>query len=145
MSKYFTRQAPEQSSGGGGKAADVLARVSREYYQDWLSQGPALQESLMNLTTYNNPGIANEEIGAGVLRTNRALNAATTNYQNRLDGYGIAPTAEQQAVNSRLTTINRSSQVVNAANQIRQALYDRNRAIATGGLTTSKYDEIVEG
>lgn len=123
-------------------AADRLAQVTREYYDDWLSQGPQLQSALMNLTTYENPGLADQEIDAGVGRVNSALDAADVGYKNRMHSYGIAPTAEQQEVNSRLSSLNRSSQVVNAANQIRQALHDRNQAIATG-VSVSSADDVL--
>lgn len=124
------------------KASDTLAAVTRESWQDWLSQGPGLQEALMGMTTYNNPNLASQEVARGVDTTNRALDVADNSYALNMSSYGLAPTAEQQAVNSRLSGLNRSTQTVNAANQIRQALMDRNRSIAMGGVTATNYNKI---
>lgn len=128
-----------------GRAAKKLAQVTREYWQDWLSRGPDLQDQLIDMTTYWNPGLAGEEVGIGVNRVNRALDVASVGYRNDLASYGITPTAEQQSVNSRLEALNRSARVVDAANRIRQNLFDRNRAIATGGVATNNSNSIMEG
>lgn len=128
-----------------GKAAKKLAEVTREYWADWLSQGPALQRQLMAMTTYENPNLAAEEVSAGTQRANTALDVASVNYQNDLHGYGVTQTAEQSAVNSRLEALNRTTQVADAANRIRQNLFDRNRAIATGGVATSNSQSILDG
>jgi hypothetical protein len=130
--------------GGSNKASKKLAQVTREYWQDWLSQGPALQRQLMNMTTYQNPNLVAEEVGAGVGRVNTALDVASVNYQNDLRGYGVTPSAEQQAVNGRLEALNRTTRVADAANRIRQNLFDRNRAIATGGVATGNVNSVMK-
>ena len=125
-------------------SSDTLAAVLRGYWDDYETKGLPLFDQLANETTYNNPNLVQREFTKGLARANTAIDVAAENQQERLRGYGVQMTAEQQADNDRLQGLTRSTALTDAANRITQNLVDRNRAIATGGATNTVYRNLAQ-
>lgn len=131
----------------GGKASDILSKLTRAQWQDYKDRFQPIESALMNQTTYNNPDLVKNSIATGMNTVNNAYDSAISARGNMLSRYGVNQRADEQAAASRSSQINRSTALVDTANRIRMRLEDRNREIALGstpnagrayGLSSSK-------
>ena len=117
--------------------AKVTAELTRKQWEDYKARFMPTENRLMQMTSYMNPGIVNEQIqqavGTGGYVT-RALDSSAAQAQRGFARYGLTPNAAQQRAISRDTGLTRSKAVVDAANRIRQNITDRNQQIATGSI-----------
>lgn len=136
----------------------VTAEITRQQWSDYQSRFVPFENQLLGMTSYNNPGIVNQEIGAAIgegnpaqtYRTGRgaifqrpatgrgyvhkALDNAESQQKYQFQRYGMAPTAQQQTAIQSQNSLNRSKTVVDAANRIRRNISDRNMQIASGAV-----------
>lgn len=116
----------------GGKASDILSKLTRAQWQDYKERFQPIETALMNKTTYNNPDLVRESIIGGWNTVNKAYDTAIESRGNMLSRYGVNQRADEQAAVERSNQIQRSSALVDTANRIRMRLEDRNREIALG-------------
>lgn len=121
----------------GGKASDVSARLTRSTWEDFKKVYQPIARELMASTSYMNPQNALDDAQGAIQKVNTAFDTSSAMRNATMSSYGIAPTAEQSANQQRLTTLNRSASVVDAANRILKNIADRDRALAIGGLPNS--------
>lgn len=138
--------------------AKVTAEITRKQWDDYQSRFVPFENQLMDMTSYNNPGIVNQEIRAAIgegnpaqtYRTGRgaifqipatgrgyvhkALDNAESQQKYQFQRYGMAPTDQQQTAIQSQNSLNRSKTVVDAANRIRRNISDRNMQIASGAV-----------
>jgi hypothetical protein len=112
----------------------TMSTVLRSQWSDYLSTYQPIATAVMNDTTYNNPGLAATAITKSTGDVNSAFDTSAIQQQRQLSRYGGQTSPDQQAALARDNSISRSSSVVDAANNIRTNLADRNRAIAVGGI-----------
>lgn len=131
---------PLKMGTGSHAAADTTAAVLRGNYNEWKSKffgkdnASGIIPQLVNQTTYANPGLVDQELSQGALRTNNAFNVASTNQAYQQQKYGMQQTTEQVQANALSLNQAKSASNADAANRIRQKLYERNQSIASGGL-----------
>lgn len=118
----------------GGSASDMLANITKATYEDWKSQYLPIALQMTDQTTYNNPGLVTEAVNAATATTRNAYDAAYGVRDRTLSRYGVAQSAQEQAVNAQRNETDKTASVVDAANRIRRRLADRNRTIALGGI-----------
>lgn len=118
---------------GPHAAADTTAAILRSNYDNWKSMYFPQVSNLMDMTTYNNPGLVDQETTAATNQVNSSFDTARANQANDLARYGLSvdPAA------ARTTDLAQTAAVVGAKNNTRQYLSDRNRAIAVGGLPSA--------
>jgi len=123
----------------GGDPSAMLGAVTKAQWADYQTRFVPIENQLMNMTTYNNPGLATTEI-------NRAETDAGATYDNisnspaiQLGRYGMGMTADQQQSSDRLNNIGKAGSVVDAANNIRLKLVERNQMIASGAAPESLF------
>lgn len=115
--------------------ADVTGQLLRNQYTDYMNRYRGAEDSLMAMTTYQNPELVNQEIqqaigSGGYVR--KALNTAEGIQQRSAARFGAIQDADTQQAVARSNDLNRSMAVVDAANRIRQRLATRNQQIAVG-------------
>jgi hypothetical protein len=103
--------------------------VNQGIYQEWMTSNLPLYQQLENQLTWNNPGIVKSGVDSAVGNVDNAFNAQTDQLTRGYAAAGIAPTAEQSAVDDRVMTSRRSTADVDAANRTRQQLGERDRLI----------------
>lgn len=118
----------------GGSAAQNLADVTRATYEDWRKQYLPIALEMMNQTTYNNPGLVDKEVKSAVGNVESAFKNTQGLQDRTASRYGITLDDRQKAASDRITGLEKSTAVVDAANRIRQKLADRNRQVAAGGI-----------
>ena len=122
---------------GENAASDTSGLVIRANYNEWKNAFFPKIGELMNMTTYNNPGLLKGQVAD-------AQNAVASSFDNVQGGqartaarYGMTVSARQQAAQDSAMSLARSSSMVDAANRVRGDQLDRNRAIATGGIPSA--------
>ena len=101
-------------------------------YEDYIARYQGTENALMDMTSYNNPDLVNDEVAASTNTVNSAMATAAANQQYAYQHLGMAQTAETQQANTARNSLNTSTAVVDAANKIRQRIADRNQQIALG-------------
>lgn len=120
-----------------GSASDRLGAINKAQWEHYKTKFVPIEDRLMNMTTYGNPALAKQEIysaqaDAGATYDNIAGASAV-----QLGRYGMTRTADQQASSDRLNALGRSGAVVDAANNIRLKLVERNQMVASGSAPAS--------
>lgn len=123
--------------GGDNKASDTWAWITRRNWQDYQDRFVPLEDELLNMTTYNNPGLARQEVSKGVGAVDTALDTSNRMQDQYFSRYGAAVSDDQRQVRQRMRRLQRGAAVTDAANRIRQRLIDQNRAIALGASSTA--------
>lgn len=118
----------------GESASQNLADVTRATYEDWRKQYLPIALEMMNQTTYNNPDLVGKEVKSAVGNVESAFKNAQGLQDRTASRYGISFDDRQRAASDRITGLEKSTAVVDAANRIRQKLADRNKQIAAGGI-----------
>lgn len=117
---------------GKNQARDTWAFITRSMWDDYVNDTMPLEEQARQETTFMNPGIVDREINAAIPKVSQAFDNASRMQQEVLANYGMTPSQDAQRVNSRLNNLGASTAQVDAANQIRQRLIDRDREISLG-------------
>ena len=117
-----------------GYASDLAAKLTRQVWEDYKETYQPIALQMLDNLTYNNPAIVTDSISQATTNVNAAYDAQQDNRMTALSRYGVAPTAAQEAVNSRMSNLSRTTSVVDAANNIRMKLADRDRALLMGSL-----------
>lgn len=128
-------------SGGGGKggsASALLASVTREMWEDYKRRFFPLEEQLMGMTTYQDPGLMDREVEQGKSRTSAMYDSMwhTMEQSSRSRGQQWEP-VEYQA-NLSAYRLDKTAALADAANRIREKIMQRDREIATGASTAEK-------
>lgn len=137
MKSYTAEQANADSKPiSTDTPMDVASAImTRQNYNDAVKTFQPLEDRLMGMTTYGNANLVNNEINSAIGTdgyVQRALDSSQGQTNRNFQRYGLAPSARQQAALSSNNTLTRSTSVVNAANNIRQKIRDRNAQIASG-------------
>jgi hypothetical protein len=117
---------------GRNQASDTWAWITRAQWADYLNRFAPREDALLNMTTYMNPALAQQEISKAKAEAGQAYDAASRMGDQYMSRYGAALTSGQQASQNRADSLGRSASVVDAANRITQKLIDQNREIALG-------------
>lgn len=120
-----------------GRAADRLGAITKAQWEDYQTRFVPIENQLMNMTTYNNPALAGQEIGKAQSQTARSYDNFAQAPAIQLNRYGMTETADQQATSNRLNGLGKTGAVVDAANNIRLKLVERNQLIASGAAPAS--------
>ncbi len=126
---------PGKVDPGYGSAADRVGAVTKSQWTDYQTRFIPLENQLMNMTTYNNPALAGQEIGKAETDTGKTYDNIAGSSAIQLGRYGMSMSADQQASSDRLNALGKSGAVVDAANNIRLKLVERNQMIASGAST----------
>lgn len=115
-----------------GKATDKLGAITKQQWADYQSRFVPIENQLMDMTTYNNPDLANQEINRVETDTASAYDNIANASAIQMGRYGISRNADQQQSSDRLSALGKSGAIVDAANNIRLKLVERNQMIASG-------------
>ncbi|MBW4056821.1 MAG: hypothetical protein HIU83_15765 [Proteobacteria bacterium] len=119
-----------------GTAADRLGAIIKGQYNDKVARFDPIENALMQQTTYMNPNLAGREIGKAEADTMGTYDNIAGSQAIQLGRYGMSMTADQQSSSDRLNALGRTGAVVDAANNIRLKLVERNQQIASGSATS---------
>lgn len=119
-------------SGGAHAASDTLANVTRAKYDDWKARFFPKVGELMDMTTYNNPNLIAQETAGAVNTVNESFNLANGSQARNVASYGMTQVPDD----TRANDLGQVASQVDAINNTRLVLKDRDRAIAAGGLGT---------
>lgn len=126
------------SSGGGGKASDILAGVTREMWEDYKKRFFPLEEQLMGMTTYKDPSLMEREVEKGQGRVEATFGSLWDTAVRRASSYGQSWDAAQYQANLNAHRLDKTAALADAANRIREKIMERDREIATGASTAEK-------
>ena len=112
----------------------TVGALTRAQWQDYLARFQPIENQLMDMSTYNNPGLVAEEVGKATESASTAMQVAIQNRDMNRARYGLTARAGQQQLEDRQDKITASTATVDAANRTREGLIDRNRMIAVGGI-----------
>jgi hypothetical protein len=115
-----------------GTAASRLGAIDKAQWTDYQKRFVPIENQLMQMTTYNNPNLAGEEITKAKTDTGDYYDNITGSSAIQMGRYGMSLTGDQQQSSDRLNALGRSGAVVDAANNIRLKLVERNQQIASG-------------
>lgn len=132
----FTR-APIIVDATSGTAADRLGAITKGRWEDYKNRFVPIEDLLMQQTTYGNPALAAQEIGRAEADTGRTFDSLAGSSAIQLGRYGMSMTADQQASSDRINSLSRTGAVIDAANNIRLKLVERNQLIASGSAPDS--------
>lgn len=113
-------------------ASDTWADITRAQWQDYLDRFVPREDALLNMTTYENPGLVDSTMAIGKQAAAIGYDATQRMNQQAAGRYGAALTQGYQQNQDRRDNVGKSAAIVNEANRIRQELQDRNRQIALG-------------
>lgn len=112
----------------------TIGALTRAQWQDYQARFVPIENRLMDLTTYNNPELAAAQVSDAMSSAGAAVDTANQNRELNRAQYGLTARAGQQQLEARQDSVTRATASMDAANKTRQALIDRNRMIAVGGI-----------
>lgn len=115
-----------------GKAATRQGAITKMQWADYQTRFVPIENQLMNMTTYNNPELAGQEIGKAQADTAGTYDNIAGSQAIQMGRYGMSLSPDQQASSDRINSLGKSGAVVDAANNIRLKLVERNQTIAAG-------------
>ena len=121
--------------GLGGKpqstfAADTRARLAREDYADWLRTFRPIENEL--IAQYDNPALRERSVAEAQQMAMQGLAGAQESLGRRNAELGISLTQGQQKSLDRQMNLAGGLALVNAANQTRRRIDDRDQQLLTG-------------
>lgn len=119
---------------GDHAASETTAEVLRGGYDTWKTKFFPKVEELMDMTTYNNPGLIGQQISDAQKAVTGSYTNVTGQQDRNLARYGMANTARQQSAADSSMLLSQSTALVNAANSARTTQSDLDKLIAAGGL-----------
>lgn len=125
------------NNGDKHAASNATAAVLQANYNEWKNNYFPKIGELTQQTTYENPALMGQELGRAQGQVNNAFGVAQQGQEYQQAKFGMTQTAEQRTANAGQMDIAKSASSVDAANQTRMALGDRNRGIAAGGLPSA--------
>lgn len=126
----IARQIATAISNAPASAADTRARLAREDYADWVRTFRPIENQLID--QYDNPLLRERAVAEAQQQTLQGLASAQESMMRRNDALGIAFTPGQQASFDRQTNLAGGLALVNAANQTRRRIDDRDQQLLTG-------------
>ena len=123
---------PNHVDPNNGTAASRLGSITKAQWADYQTRFVPIENQLMNMTTYNNKDLAGQEIGQARTDTSKSYDNIAGSQAIQLGRYGMGMNADQQQSSDRLNALGKSGAVVDAANNIRLKLVERNQQIASG-------------
>lgn len=130
--EQFIVDHPGQVDPNYSSAAVRMGEIEKQDWNDYKTRFIPIENALMQQTTYMNPALAGQEIGKAESDTAHTFNNIAGSSAIQLGRYGMSMTADQQASSDRLNSLGKSGAVVDAANNIRLKLVERNQQIASG-------------
>jgi hypothetical protein len=124
-------------NGSENQASQAVSDISRSKYDDWKDRFFPKVDELMNMTTYMNPNLVKDETTNAANLTGKTFDNVAAVQERNVARFGMNQTVEQQAANDSALSLGRTAATVGAVNDARITLKDRDRSIATGGLTTT--------
>lgn len=115
-----------------GEAARKMASVVRRQWADYLQRFRPYENELMRQTTYENPAVLQQALDDAQSSTLQYFNNVMRERRTALQDFGVREGQDTRQVNERLTQLSKSAALVDAANNIRQRIMDRDREIAFG-------------
>jgi hypothetical protein len=116
----------------GYAAEQQLADVANAEWQDYIQRFEPIENALMQQTTYDNPGLFDQDIGAAQQAIATSAVTNQNSQQQLLQRYGESQIGDYATANARLNNLNTQAGMVDAANRITQNLINQNQQIATG-------------
>jgi hypothetical protein len=116
-----------------GSADNDYAMVTYALWNDYKTNFAPAQYALLDEMSGSNPAKAQDAVNYAMGRASYGMDVAKGGRQRQLEGYGMNITGDARAAMSRQDQLRDSLAVVNAANQTRRSLKDRDNAIMTGG------------
>lgn len=132
-----TATSPYYVNPNAGKASDRLGALEKARYEDKKARFDPIENALMQQTTYNNPNLAGQEVGKAEADTMQTYDNIPGSQAIQLGRYGMSMDADQQTSSDRMNALGRTGAVVDAANNIRLKLVERNQSIAAGTATSN--------
>lgn len=111
-------------------AADTRARLAREDYADWLRTFRPIENEL--IAQYDNPALRERSVAEAQQLTMQGLAGAQESLGRRNAELGISLTQGQQKSLDRQMNLAGGLALVNAANQTRRRIDDRDQQLLTG-------------
>ena len=114
--------------------AVATANLTRAQWADYQARFQPIENYLMQQTSYANPSIVSQEVGAGTTDVNNSYGAMSGVRQRALERTGVQQDAQTLQSEQRQMGVSKSAAVVDSANRIRQNIIERNQQIAIGGI-----------
>lgn len=117
--------------------AAVTGALTRAQWADYKQRFMPYENALMGLTSYNNPGIVQQEVDQAVGSggyVQQAAAGAVDQFNRNTARMGLSMTAEQRDAAARQSSLGKSKSVVDAANMIRRRIAERDQQIAIGAV-----------
>lgn len=120
-----------------GSASGWIGAIEKAQYEDKKARFDPIENALMQETTYMNPNLAGREIGKAEADTMQTYDNISGSQAIQLGRYGMSLNSDQQTSSDRLNSLGRTGAVIDAANNIRLKLVERNQQIAAGTATNN--------
>lgn len=119
--------APVDITAGDHGATDLLAKVSREQFEQYKKFGYPIENQMIGMIGVPQTSLAD---ATGMASSIGAVQSSEAN--RSLAGYGLTQTADQAATNSRLNSMNTVATMAGARNAVRQGSKDLDQQILIG-------------
>jgi len=116
-----------------GSARDTQARITRERYADYVRQFIPIEDKL--IASYNNPQQRAEQEVKAVGLSNTAFDTAAKSADIRAGRFGL--NLKDDPAYARKMNMGRVAGQVDATNETRRHLNERDRQLMAGGLTSA--------
>lgn len=115
-----------------GSASDMAAQVLAGEFENWRQQFKPLELNLLNQSSLNNPQVLTDAVSKAGTIANQSFDAMGGVRRRRLAAQGVAPTADQQMVTDRISSLSKAAAVAGAENKARQQVEANDEMIALG-------------
>jgi hypothetical protein len=115
-----------------GSAADMSAQILAAEYSNWEQQFKPIEQTLLGQSSLQDPNILTDAVSQAGTAAGQTADTMQGVEQRAMESRGIAPTAQQQMVNTRLNGLSRAASVAGAQNQARQQVSTQDELIAIG-------------
>lgn len=117
--------------GSESYARRTRAWLARQQWNDYQQRFQPVEQELINAIT--TPEMLDQRLSAIRANVSNAGNASSQVQDMLMRRYGVAPSAQQRQVDANNRDLAASLASVNAANNTRTQIYDRNQAALAGG------------
>lgn len=115
---------------GGGKASDIMAKVTREEWADYMKRFFPLEEEL--IASYKNPEKLEQRVGISKDLSNAAFDTAQQTSEREAKRYGIE--LKDDPTYQRKLSMEKTAGEIDAGNETRRHMKTIDQKIMTGGL-----------
>jgi hypothetical protein len=127
---------PLVMDGTKNQASNAMADLTRAKYDDWKTRFFPKIDDLLNMTTYSNPELLTTEVAKSTDTINKSYDNVAGLQSRNVARYGMSQAPDQVAAQDSAMNLGKAAALVDAANNTRTMLKDRDREIAAGGVYT---------